>query len=735
MWRGNAERRLQTCSGRLREFGQTIWAPIVAERCYGCHQSGGVAQKFGARLVFRNQIEADSLNTNFQNLRSMALDPSDVLLKKPTLQVSHYGGEVLAIDSPEYVELREFVEDSRSGDAVDNCPIIENQEILQNSQAYSLQGVLRKAAVKLANRLPHQAEIEQLEKNGASGLDSVLDALLSEPAFYDNLMETYNELLGTDSFLENLEALYALRPENVEPWYEPREAWPKQEDYYRAQRDSNEALARSSLHLIRYVVEGNRSFKEILNAPYRVVNALAACTLNIQDQVKFSYPVNCRPDEGHTYKADEWREYVPGDHHAGVLTDPIFMRRHPTTSTNRNRHRANAITTSFLGMNILNFSKSRLLPSAASEKQPTMTNRACTVCHAVMDPIAGSIQNWNEYGGYQNPSWYKDMFAPGFAGDAMPADQTTDAVRWLSTRIQDDPRFAMQTVRTMAHMILGVESVEVPRSVDKDAPHQMELYLNQEQSFKKWSEAFVASGYNLKALIKTIVKDPIFALSNPGNDANDLERLLSSHYLPAKILSPQKLDRKILQLLGRGWTNNNGESLLKGEFYHFYGGVDSKSVMKSPPDFSGLMSQVSLRMASEMSCRVVPHLLSQDESVQLLEAKARLLPLASAMDEPHEDLDRMKLSLQKLRFQLLGEEVSLDSAEVSADWELFQTVMNEVKGDPKKQILNGNCQVKVRWDAQPLPSEKHLTHDPKGIVQAWSAVFAVMLADQKFLTE
>ncbi|MDQ3232660.1 MAG: DUF1588 domain-containing protein, partial [Pseudobdellovibrionaceae bacterium] len=576
MWRSNAARSLQTCSGPLREFGQTIWAPIVAERCYGCHQSGGVAQKFGARLVFRNQIEADSLSTNFQNLRSMALDPNDALLKKPTLQVPHYGGEVLAIDSSEYSELRKFVEDSRSGDASDDCPIIENEDILQNSEGYSLQGILRKAALRLANRLPHQAEIEQLETHGASGFDAILDTLLSESAFYENLMETYNELLGTDSFLENLEALFALRPTNVEPWYEPREAWPKQEDYYRAMHESNKALARSSLHLIRHVVEGNRSFKEILNAPYRIVNAFAACTLNIQDQVRFSYPVNCRPDEGHTYKVDEWREYVPGDHQTGVLTDPIFMRRHPTTSTNRNRHRTNTITTSFLGMNILGFSKSRLLPSAVSEKQPTMTNRACTVCHAVMDPIAGTMQNWNDYGDYQNSSWYKDMFAPGFAGESMPADQNADAARWLSSRIQDDPRFAMQTVRTMAYMILGTEAVEVAPSVVKDAPLKMELYLSQEQSFKRWSEAFVASGYNLKTLIKTIVKDPIFAVSGPGNDANELERLLANHYLPAKILSPQKLDRKILRILGRGWNNNYGESLLKGEFYNFFGGVDSK---------------------------------------------------------------------------------------------------------------------------------------------------------------
>ena len=38
----------------------------------------------------------------------------------------------------------------------------------------------------------------------------------------------------------------------------------------------------------------------------------------------------------------------------------------------------------------------------ADTHNPTLHNRNCTVCHTVMDPVAGAFQNYSDEGHYKN---------------------------------------------------------------------------------------------------------------------------------------------------------------------------------------------------------------------------------------------------------------------------------------------------------------------------------------------
>ena len=90
--------------------------------------------------------------------------------------------------------------------------------------------------------------------------------------------------------------------------------------------------------------------------------------------------------------------------HAGILNTTTFLKRYPTTATNRNRARARWTYYHFLGVDIENSASRTMDPVAlADTNNPTMHNPACTVCHTVMDPVAGAFQDYGDEGLLQGP--------------------------------------------------------------------------------------------------------------------------------------------------------------------------------------------------------------------------------------------------------------------------------------------------------------------------------------------
>lgn len=89
--------------------------------------------------------------------------------------------------------------------------------------------------------------------------------------------------------------------------------------------------------------------------------------------------------------------------HAGILNTTAFLTRYPTTATNRNRARSRWTHYHFLGTDIEQSAPRTTDPDAlADTNNPTLYNPNCTVCHTVMDPVAGTFQNWDERGFYKS---------------------------------------------------------------------------------------------------------------------------------------------------------------------------------------------------------------------------------------------------------------------------------------------------------------------------------------------
>src|SRR6185503_18200242 len=131
--------------------------------------------------------------------------------------------------------------------------------------------------------------------------------------------------------------------------------------------------------------------------------------------------------------------------HAGILSTFQYLRRYPTTETNRNRLRARMYFQHFLGIDVLELA-ARVSDAAAvtaKYKVPTMEASECVVCHKTLDPVASLFQDFYEFEGVygrRKGGWYQDMFQAGFEGEKMPPEERWRSLQWLGERTAKDPR-------------------------------------------------------------------------------------------------------------------------------------------------------------------------------------------------------------------------------------------------------------------------------------------------------
>ena len=181
-------------------------------------------------------------------------------------------------------------------------------------------------------------------------------------------------------------------------------------------------VRRAPLELIAHVVENDLPYTEVLTADYVMANSWAASAYGASTQFNDSENVHefkpsrivsyyltgegfefeVYPDIGatHVFNRGTQKTTYP---HAGILNTKTFLQRYPTTATNRNRARSRWTYYHFLGLDIEKSASRTTDPVAlADTNNPTLRNPACTVCHRLMDPVAGAFQNYGDEGLYRD---------------------------------------------------------------------------------------------------------------------------------------------------------------------------------------------------------------------------------------------------------------------------------------------------------------------------------------------
>ena len=417
---------------------RTEVSPIVQAKCIFCHRAGGFpADTPNSRLQFNPATVEGHVELNqavFEALIAILGEDEDVddpvtyILNK-VQGVGHGGGVQTAAGTADYASLERFL--GLLGEAV--APVgITPETLFEGVRMESTRQTLRRAAIVFAGRVPTDAEYAAIEgvgedeEAGEEALRATIRGLMTGPGFHEFLIRASNDRLFTDrelgqavprdnNFVDLINKYYTLiaaagGPENApQAWN-----WMGKVQY---------GAARAPLELIAHVVENDLPYTEILTADYIMANPQAA-------EAYGAATVFDDPDDVHEFKPSEILSYYrdndskktvvayemgtiehvtdPGDlwtdyPHAGILNTTAFLLRYPTTATNRNRARSRWTYYHFLGLDIEKSASRTTDPVAlADTNNPTMRNPACTVCHSVMDPVAGAFQNYGDEGLYRD---------------------------------------------------------------------------------------------------------------------------------------------------------------------------------------------------------------------------------------------------------------------------------------------------------------------------------------------
>ena len=486
--RGGAAQEPQTAEA---VFQQLISGPIVQSKCITCHVEGGASGN--TRLVFVTDDNPDHESINlqvFQDFLAEVEDGAGYILNKIQGALAHGGGAQVVAGTEEYAGFEGFME--LLGAEVET-PDVTVSNLFDGVNIEPNWKTLRRAAIVFAGRIPTEEEYAAIEGGTEDDLRRAIRGLMQGAEFHEFLIRAANDRLLTDrdighvlvpeGFLvdydnENVrlcEAAYASGDES---------AWRSWEN------GVQHGAARAPLELIAYVAANERPYTEILTGNYIMANPLAAKAYG--SGVEFADPGDMhdfRPVQIESYyREDDTRVYSddvnavcgrsildPGQlateyPHAGILNTKAFLQRYPTTATNRNRARSRWTYYHFLGLDVEKSASRTTDPVAlADTANPTMHNEACTVCHRVLDPVAGAFQNYGDMGFYRD-QWggldSLDEFYKNYHGARETFEITAKSLR------------EAQTISVATRLKAGREVIRVSPSFDPPENESREIWWN-----------------------------------------------------------------------------------------------------------------------------------------------------------------------------------------------------------------------------------------------------------------
>jgi hypothetical protein len=731
-------------------FEKEVWAKVGVVLCLNCHHKGGDAEDSSFILQDPRKVQGhaqdEALRHNrdaFTRLaRARHKDKSRMLLKV-TGELDHGGKDVLKPDSKGYLILAEFVRRVNAPPSTVSRPVVDDRDLPNFFDGVVMlepRRLYRRGTLSLAGRLPTEAEKTAVAEKGLKGLPPLLDGLMKEDAFYDRLREGFNDIFLTVGLSGNPEA-EVLTYEH----FEKTRLWTgkhdlshipekdRQQARYKLDADYRKALLGEPMKLIEHIVRNEKPFTEIVTADYIMITPYTARGYGIYDELKpkfknpddpFEYiPVKLKALKGRSKATDQ--ESATGDYpHAGLLSNFQYLRRYPTTETNRNRLRARMFYLHFLGVDALELAARVGDAAAVTAKYPIPTMQAseCVVCHKTIDPVAGCFQDYYAFEGVygrRKEGWYKDMFEAGFETEKLPPSERWRALQWLGERTAKDPRFAVAMVEHVYYILTGRKVLVAPKDLEDPLyPARRRAYQEQRRQIETIAQRFVQSGFNLKSVFKDWIVSDFYRADGLASAGTSPQRRAELDDVGvSRMLSPEQVERKVNAIFGQPWGK------LQEQLAILYGGIDSKEVTERAVDPSGAMGAIQRTLANDVAAR---HTL---RDFMLKPAERRLFPdiepsvLPGSSPEADAAIRRTIVRLHEL---VLGRHDAVDSAEVTRTFELFAGIVSDAraaKGIEKQEIYHARANIP---NAPP---------DPSYTIRAWRGVLTYLLRRPEFLYE
>lgn len=768
------------CVSTREQFTTEVYGKAL-QTCAGCHTPGGSADQRGAKFKIFRDTYPDFVSANLNSMREYAkleADGKAILLQKPLGQREHGGGNVLKEDSEEYQILTKFVSDLRSGkEKTCNDNDVLGVQYLDNRET------VRKAALTLAGRFPTDAEFAQAQTD--DGFDKLIIKLTGEELFYDRLREIWNDALLTE---RNLDAGIGQTFDNAPELYDD-----KAPGYTPENRNwTSVSVTQEPMRYIEYVVRNNLPFSDVVAGNYVVANPFTAKLYGLPHGAPLSAEtfldwkrIDYAPVQNYVQEGSQKTVGVPV---AGVLTTPAFLNRWETTRTNKGRKRARIVLKNFLATDIFKFAQRPVDSTALTSVQnPTRNSPMCTVCHSVIDPIAGGFRGFNENNLLRfdaDDKWHDDMLPPGFNNTEMPPQSYGNALMWLGAQIPSDPRFGISVAQVMYRGIVGDEPLGFPQDkAAADYNDRVKAYDVQNDWFLKVGREFTGSKFDLRKLVVSIVRSAYFRAKAGDGNRDGLHAGLGQGML----LTPEMLGRKYRATTGLYFYAN--EPVTKDErrsrdgyrrsdlvedrdWRLVYGGIDSGDVTKRTDTMSPIMVATSQYTASIVACRSTSYDFTKPPAERRLfrNVDMNTVPFTPRANKDvqlvaiPENEKKIRENIKYLFWRLLGETVTVDSEQVNKVYGLFIDVWKDLEqtdltSGNNKGMSNGRCVADIDYDApvtfemkdgrmQPVYTKlkarpekaayeagMRIDRDENFTVRSWQAVTTYMLMDYKFTHE
>ncbi len=738
-------------------FVDEVWAKVGERVCLNCHHTDGDASD--SRFLLRDassrsdrQAAHRHNRAAFQSMAAEKEDGKSRLLLKVTGRLDHGGDVVLPADSTGYQILERFATRREAPGRLPD-PRLDASRFFDGVEFLPPRRLLRRVTLSLAGRLPTADELAAVDQGGLDAVDGRLEQIMNEDAFYDRLQEAFNDILLTRGYDGVPEGALSYEHFTNRLWYQelnpnkgkkPEErlkySHPKMIAHTKLVRNYREAMLREPLELITYIVRHDRPFTEIVTADYTMVSPYTAKGYGIYDEVRDRFedvedpfefiPVRLKAlkhRNGRSHQESETGFYP----HAGLLSNFQYLKRYPTTETNRNRLRVRKFFEHFLGIDILRLAP-RVNDAAAIStefKTPTMEAPDCVVCHKIMDPVAGLFQDYYVVDGKgifgpRKEGWYEDIFTPGFNGEDLPQEERWRALQWLGERTARDPRFATAMVKHVWYILFGRKPLLPPQDIDDPMfAAKRRAFRVQRDEIERIAELFAEHDFNLKVVFQQLVRSPFYRTDGLATSTADPSRLAELDDIGlVRLLTPEQLERKLTAIFGKEWGRLVDP---ESKFRVLYGGIDSKEVTERLTVPSGAMGAIQRIMANDVACKNVA------ADFSLPPAQRRLFPRIEPSVVPGSTPEadrRIRLAIVYLHKRLLGRNDSDDDPEVLRTFRLFAGIVEHAKSkegiEPRESY---SCQ--TQRDVTPRDPDPHYT------IRAWRGVVTYLLRQHEFLYE
>lgn len=516
----------------------------------------------------------------------------------------------------------------------------------------SAEARLVRASIATRGTRPSPAELEQIRAN-PEALAELVDAYVESPAFGETIKDMHGEL-----FLTRTDADDQLPSVGLAADYTANQI--------------HAATADEPLELVRYVVENDLPYTEIVTADYTLSNEVMA-TL---------YGIDIDPE------VQGWRKarWPDGRPHAGVLSSSQLWRRHVSAGSNFHRLRANVLAETLL---CESFAERDVtvdggvdLTDEAAVAQAVRENPNCIACHQALDPLAATLWGFKRQidpraveGSHENDAcapdpdqrlppidegdlptdycyplvmytpakedrWEElDLRPPGFYG--TPASDLVD----LGQLIASDPRFAQCTVRRFYGWFSQQDPDHLPLSL-----------------IETLHDDFVASGYNAKALTKEILLSEPYAAVTPAAEGDAPLLSLRPDAYAAIVEDLTGFEWRIQPMGACGnscWTEVDLTTSDRWGYRALFGGIDGFQVLLPTHTATPNKVLVLQRLSAEAASYVVEH------DFAAAAADRRLLSL---VEPDTTDQASVEAQLVALHDRVLGTHTDEDIAET---WGLF----------------------------------------------------------------